>query len=72
MDQIMTGKYILAAVVYSLLGLVILGFSFVIFDKLTPGHLWKEVIMEKNLPLAVVVSAFTLAIAHIIASAVHG
>lgn len=71
MDQVMTGKYIMAALVYSLLGLIILGFSFMIFDKLTPGHLWKEIILEKNLPLAVVAAAFILAIAHIIASAIH-
>lgn len=72
MEQVMTGKYILAAIVYSLLGLLILAFSFILFDKVTPGDLWKEIILEKNLPLAITVAAFTLAIAQIIASAIHG
>ncbi len=72
MDQILTFKYILGAIVYSLLGLLILGFSFAIFDKLTPGDLWKEIVIEKNLPLAITVGAMTLAISQIIASAIHG
>jgi len=72
MEQVMTGKYIVAAIVYSLLGLLILAFSFIVFDKLTPGNLWKEIILEKNLPLSITVAAFTIAIAQIIASAIHG
>lgn len=72
MEQVMTGKYIMAAIVYSLLGLLILTFSFIVFDKLTPGNLWKEIILEKNLPLSITVAAFTIAIAQIIASAIHG
>jgi putative membrane protein len=71
-EQLFALKYMVAAVVYSLLGIVILLFSFVIFDKITPGDMWKEVVVEKNLPLAVAVGAMTLAVAHIIASAIHG
>jgi len=72
MEQLISVKYIVAAIVYSLLGLFILGFSFIVFDKLTPGELWKEIIIEKNLPLAITAAAFTIAIAQIIASAIHG
>jgi len=65
-------KYITNALVYSLLGIVILAFSFFVFDKLTPGNLWKEVVEEKNVALAITVGAMTLAMAHIISSAIHG
>ncbi len=72
MEDLITGKYILAAIAYSFLGLLILSFSFIVFDKLTPGALWKEIILERNLPLSIIAAAFTLAIAQIIASAIHG
>jgi len=72
MDQALTIKYMLSAVVFSMLGLVILMFSFVIFDKLTPGNLWKEIVLEKNMPLAITTAAMMVAIAQIVASAIHG
>lgn len=72
MEQVISAKYVVAAIAYSLLGLLILSVSFVIFDKLTPGNLWKEIILEKNLPLAITLGAMMLAIAQIISSAIHG
>ncbi len=71
MEQILQVKYIVGALAFSAIGIVVLAGSFVVFDKLTPGDLWKEIFIEKNLPVAVVVGAITLAIAHIIASAIH-
>lgn len=59
------------AVVYALLGIVILIGSFLLVDKLTPYDLWKELIESKNLALAVVVGAMSLGIGIIIAAAVH-
>ncbi|MFN5539635.1 MAG: DUF350 domain-containing protein [Candidatus Melainabacteria bacterium] len=70
--QLIQIKYIVAALIFSLLGLIILSLSFFVFDKLTPGDLWKEIITEKNLPLALVAGSFTIAIALIISSAIHG
>ena len=64
-------KYILASVVYSLIGIAILAFSFFIFEKVTPENLWKEIIEKQNVALAIVSGAFILAIAIIIAAAVH-
>lgn len=72
MDTVLSGKLIMSAIIFSLVGLLILFCSFIIFDKLTPGQLWKEIILDKNLPLAIVVGAFTIAIAQIIAAAIHG
>ncbi len=65
-------KFICAAIVYSFLGLGILLVSFRVFDRITPGDLWVEIVREKNLPLAIVTGAVTIAIANIIASAIHG
>jgi len=72
MEQLIQMKYIVSALVFSVIGIIVLWVSSVIFDKLTPGDLWKEIILEKNLPLAIVVGAHMLAIALIISSAIHG
>ena len=58
MEQVISAKYVVAAIAYSLLGLLILSVSFIVFDKLTPGNLWKEIIMEKNLPLAITLAIY--------------
>ncbi len=71
MEELINVKYIIGAIVYSVLGLVILSISWIIFDKLTPGNLWHEVVKEKNMALAITVGAMTLAIAQIIAAAIH-
>lgn len=65
-------KHIIAAVVFSFIGLIILWISFIIFDRITPGDLWKEIVTEKNLPLAITLGATTLAVAQIIAAAIQG
>lgn len=64
-------KYILASVVYAFLGILILVISFVIIEKLTPENLWKEIVQKKNTALAMIASAYILAVAIIIASAIH-
>ena len=72
MEMLISGKYIVAAIVYSLLGIVILAVSFIVFDRCTPGHLWTEVVEKQNVALAITAAAMMLAMAHIIASAIHG
>ena len=65
-------KNIIAAIVYSGIGLTVLGVGFYVFDKITPGNLWTEIRQEKNVAVAIVVGAMALAIAQIIGSAIHG
>lgn len=65
-------KYVVASVVYSLIGIVILLICFVVIEKLTPENLWKEIIVNKNVALAILAAAFMIAIAIIISSAIHG
>jgi uncharacterized membrane protein YjfL (UPF0719 family) len=64
-------KYFIASIIYSFLGIIILGISFWIFDKITPGTLWKELIEDQNTALAIVFAAFIIAIAIIIGSAIN-
>jgi uncharacterized membrane protein YjfL (UPF0719 family) len=64
-------KYIVASIVYSLIGIAILGVSFWIFEKVTPENVWKEIIEKQNIALAIVSAAFMIAIALIISSAIH-
>jgi putative membrane protein len=71
-DQLINMKYVISAVVYSGIGLIIMAFAFWVFDKMTPGHLWKEIVEEHNVALAITAGATILAIAQIIASAIHG
>jgi uncharacterized membrane protein YjfL (UPF0719 family) len=64
--------FVIDAVVFAFLGVAIFVVSFVMIDKLTPYHLWKEIIEEHNVALAVIVGAMSVGICLIIAAAIHG
>ncbi len=72
MEHYLNIKYILSSVIYSGIGIIILVVSFWIIEKITPENLWKEILVNKNTALAIVAAAFMIAIAIIIASAIHG
>ena len=61
----------IAALVYATMGLIIFGLAFVVVDRLTPYHLWKEIIDEKNSALAIVVGAVAVGISIIVSSAIR-
>ncbi len=63
--------YLVNALVYAVLGILIFIVAFVVVDKLTPYALWKEIVEEKNLALAVMVGAMSIGMCIIIAAAVH-
>ncbi|GAB3259671.1 DUF350 domain-containing protein [Chitinimonas naiadis] len=63
--------YLVASMVYSLLGVAVFWLAFIIIDKLTPYDLWKNLIEERNQALATVVAAMCLGVAIIVASAIH-
>lgn len=65
-------KYLANAVVFSLLGIIILFLAFWIIEKITPENLWKEILERQNMALAIIAGAFIIAIAVIISSAIHG
>jgi putative membrane protein len=60
-----------AALVFAFIGIVVFVVSFVIIDRLTPYDLWREIVQEKNMALAVLVGALSIGICIIIAAAVH-
>jgi putative membrane protein len=59
------------ALIYSVLGILIFVAAFVFIDKVTPFHLWKEIVQDKNVALAVLLGAMSIGICIIIAAAVH-
>jgi len=62
---------IVSALAFALIGMVIFIVAFVVMDKLTPYHLWKEIVQEHNIALAILVGAMSLGISIIIAAAIH-
>jgi putative membrane protein len=64
-------SFVVNAVVFSFLGVLIFWASFLLIDKLTPYQLWKEIIEEHNTALAIVVGAMSLGICIIIAASIH-
>ena len=63
---------IVGSILYALIGVAIFWLCFVIVDKLTPYHLWDEIVEKKNVALAIVVGSMCIAIGMIVAAAVHG
>ncbi len=60
------------SLVYSVLGVIFVVLAFKVIDKLTPYDLWKELVENRNQALATVVAAMCIAIAIIVAAAIHG
>jgi uncharacterized membrane protein YjfL (UPF0719 family) len=61
----------IAALVYATIGLLIFGVAFIVVDRLTPYHLWREIIDQKNVALAVVVGAVAVGISIIVSAAIR-
>jgi len=62
---------VLAGIVFTLLGIVLFIGAFMLFDKLTPGSLWKELIEDQNTALGVLMGCVAIALAIVIAAAIH-
>lgn len=62
---------LLNAAIYALLGIAIFLFAFLVIDKMTPYHLWNEIVQDKNVALAILIGAISLGMCIIIAAAVH-
>ena len=63
--------FLLNALVFALLGIVLFVLAFVILDKITPFSLWKEIIEDHNTALAILLGAMSIGMCIIIAAAVH-
>ncbi|MBN9298814.1 MAG: DUF350 domain-containing protein [Filimonas sp.] len=65
--------YIFNSVIFSLIGIAILFVTFALIEWLTPRHnIRKEILEKNNIALAILAGFFMLAVAIIIASAIHG
>ena len=69
MSQLVTN--IAAAVIFALLGIVLFIVGFLVFDRIMPGSLWKELLEDQNTALGVLMGGVAIAIAIIIAAAMH-
>ncbi len=65
-------KAIVATILYSFIGIVILVIAFVVIEKLAPQNLWKKIVDEQNVALAIMAAGFMLAVAIIVGLASHG
>ena len=63
--------YLLNALLYAVLGIVIFAGAFALIDKMTPYDLWAEIVEHKNVALAIMVGAMSIGVCIIIAAAVH-
>jgi uncharacterized membrane protein YjfL (UPF0719 family) len=62
----------MASIIFSVIGIVILLITFWIVEKISPEHLWKQVVEKQNVALAIMAAGFMIAMAIIISSAIHG
>ncbi len=63
--------YLLNAIVYAALGIVIFVLAFAAIDWMTPYALWKEIVEDKKIALAILIGAMSIGMCIIIAAAVH-
>lgn len=72
METYLSIKAVTGAIVYSTLGLLVFAIGFRLFDRITPGNFWKEILDEHNTALAILVGAVAIGISLIISAAIHG
>jgi putative membrane protein len=63
---------LVATLVYAAIGLVIFIGGFWLWDKISPVDMWGEIAREKNVALAIFTGSIAIAVAMIIAAAIHG
>lgn len=65
-------KGLAMAVVFTVIGLVLFGFAFLLMNKFSPFSIRKEIEEDQNTALAVLMGSVILGIAIIVAAAIHG
>lgn len=63
---------IVATLVYAVIGVVVLTLGFILWDRMTPVDLWREISEKQNVALAILAGAFAIGISIVVASAIHG
>jgi uncharacterized membrane protein YjfL (UPF0719 family) len=67
----MTESGFLNAILYTALGVAAFMAAFAIAIKLAPFHLWKEIVQERNIAVAILAGAIALGLCWIIAATMH-
>ncbi len=65
-------RNVLAALLYSLLGVVLFGVVWILLTRLTPFSIRKEIEEDQNTALGVILGAVILGVALIISAAIRG
>jgi uncharacterized membrane protein YjfL (UPF0719 family) len=63
---------LIAAMLYSLVGIAVFGIAFFVIQKLTPFSIRKEIEEDQNTALGVLLGSIFIGLALIISAAVHG
>lgn len=66
------GGHLLAVVIYSLVGMVVLGGSFWIMKRLMPFSVTKEIEQDQNTALAIIIGSVIIGMSLIIAASILG
>jgi uncharacterized membrane protein YjfL (UPF0719 family) len=67
----MTESGLLNAILYTTLAVAAFVAAFAIVVKLAPFHLWKEIVQERNIAVAILAGAVALGLCWIIAATMH-
>ena len=67
----MTDIAVLNALIFAVLGVVVFVVAFAILVRIAPFDLWKEIVHEHNVAVAVLAGAVALGLCWIIAATMH-
>ena len=68
----LVAQHAIAAIIFAVIGLVVLAVSIVLMSKLMPLPSWKEIEEDQNTALGIMVGSIVIGISIIIAAAIHG
>lgn len=68
----LVAQHAIAAIIFAVIGLVVLAISIVLMSKLMPLPFWKEIEEDQNTALGIMVGSIVIGISIIIAAAIHG
>ena len=63
--------YLLNAIIYAAAGIVIFLIAFAAIGRIAPYPLWKEIVENQNVALAILIGAISIGLCTIIAAAMH-
>jgi putative membrane protein len=68
----LSASILVATLVYAGIGILVFAVGFLIWDRLTPIDMWKEICVNQNNAIAILAGSVAIALAIIIGAAIHG